>query len=210
MTDGHLWRNNLMPKETFFNLPEEKMKKIVTAAIDQFSKVHYSKVTINSIVNSAGIPKGSFYQYFDNKDDLYIYLFTELGDTKIDLFQSLKASIRDVTFKEYMMNYIFELKKLETTNNQINQLKNEFLNECPQEIKKQILKLEIPKSIKAFQEVIEAYIKKGEFRKELDSKVAAYITVMSISNLESYDLSQDEEILSVLTQIIDFLVQSMC
>lgn len=198
-----------MPKETFFNLPEEKKLRIVNAAINQFSELHYSNVTIDGIIKDAGIPKGSFYQYFENKDDLYIYLFTNLGDTKIDLFQSLKPQINTITFKQYMTNYIVELKKLEYSNNKIAKLKQEFLNECPQEIKKQILKVEMPKSIKAFEEVISAYIEKGEFRKDMDSKVAAYITVMSISNLENYDYSEAEDILSVLMGIIDFLIYSM-
>ncbi len=198
-----------MPKETFFNLPEEKKQRIIDAAIDQFSKSHYSNVTIDAIVKGAGIPKGSYYQYFENKDDLYIYLFTDLGDAKIDLFQRLKAQITNITFKEYMMSYILELKKLESSNNQITHLKKEFLNECPQEIKKRILKVEMPKSIRAFNEVIDLYVDKGEFRAGLDTKIAAYITVMGISNLENYDYSESEDVLSVLMKIIDFLIDSM-
>lgn len=198
-----------MPKDTFFNLSEDKRQKIIRAAIDQFAGLHYSNVTINAIVQSAGIPKGSFYQYFENKDDLYIYLFTQLSDTKIDIFESLKGKIPVISFKEYMMEYFRELKKLESTNDQINHLKREFLNECPQHIKKQILKLEMPKSMKVFSGVIDSYIEKGEFRNDLDSKVAAYITVMSISNIEYYDYSDAGDILSVLMGIIDFLIYSM-
>ena len=198
-----------MPKDTFFNLPEEKRQKIIRVAIDQFAELHYTNVTINGIVKAAQIPKGSFYQYFENKDDLYIYLFTEVADTKLDMFESLKEKIPVISFKDYMMEYIKELKKLETSNDQIIHLKREFLNECPQHIKKQILKLEMPKSLKAFREVINSYMEKGEFNKNLDSKVAAYATVMSISNLEYYDYSEEEDIISVLMRVIDFLVESL-
>lgn len=199
-----------MPKDTFFNLAEEKRQKIIRAAINLFAALHYSNVTINGIVREAGIPKGSFYQYFENKDDLYIYLFTELGDTKLDMFEGLNTKIPIINFKEYMMAYIVELKKMESSNDQIPHLKREFLSECPQHIKKQILKLEMPKSIKAFRRVINSYIEKGEFRKDLDSKSAAYITVMSISNLEYYDYDKAEDIISALMRVIDFLVDSMC
>jgi len=198
-----------MPKETFYNLPQDKRQRIINAAIDKFSKEHYSNVTINAIVKAAGIPKGSFYQYFENKDDLYIHLFTGMGDEKIDLFQRLKTKIAAISFKDYMMSYIAELKKLEASNEQIARLKREFLNECPQEIKKQILKVEMPKSIEAYRDVIQLYVDKGEFRRDLDAKVAAYITVMGISNLENYDYSESEDVLSVLTRIIDFLSNSM-
>jgi hypothetical protein len=133
-----------------------------------------------------------------------------LGDAKIDLFQRLKTKTADISFKEYMMSYIGELKRLESSNNEIERLKAEFLNECPQEIKKQIIKKEMPKSLKAFEEVIKLYVDKGEFREDLDTKVAAYITVMSISNLENYDYSESEDILCVLMRIIDYLAKSMC
>lgn len=199
-----------MPKDTFFNLPEEKRNKIIQAAIDIFAELHYSNVTINKLVKHAGIPKGSFYQYFENKDDLYIYLFNDIGDKKTEVFERLKAKTSDISFKEYMMEYIMGLKNLEASNDQITHLKREFLNECPQDIKKQILKKEMPRSIKVFREVIDAYVKKGEFRKDLDSNVAAYVTVMSISNLEYYDYGNGEDVISALTGIIDFLVDSMC
>lgn len=199
-----------MPKDTFFNLPDEKQQKIMAAAVDQFSQFQYNKVTIDRIVRAAEIPKGSFYQYFENKDDLYIYLFTEVGDTKLELFESIRRRIPLISFKEYMMEYIMALKKLELSNDQMPRLKREFLEQCPQHIKKEILKIEMPKSLKVFKAVIDAYIEKKEFRKDLDSKKAAYITVISISNLEFYDYQEDEDIITVLTGIIDFLAQSMC
>jgi len=198
-----------MPKETFFNLPENKRNRIIDAAIDQFSKLHYRNVTIDNIVNNAGIPKGSFYQYFNNKDDLYIFLFTELGDTKINLFEQLKTEIEKISFREYIIKYIAGLKKLEATSSRIVQLKQEFLNECPQEIKKRILKEEMPKSIKLFEEVIDEYIKKGEFRNDLNSKSASYVTVMSLSNLEYYPFCKEEDVIAVLMNIINFLISAM-
>lgn len=181
----------------------------MSAAMDQFAELHYSNVTIDKIVQAAGIPKGSFYQYFENKDDLYIYLFTEFGEIKLDVFEKLKVRIPYISFKDYLMEYIGELKKLESSDERIPYLKREFLNECPQHIKKQILKIEMPRSLRTIKKVIDAYIQKGEFYKNLDSKTAAYVTAMSISNLEYYDYSEDENIMAALLRIIDFLVDSM-
>lgn len=58
---------------TFYNLPAEKRKRIVESALDEFSSFHYDKTSVNRIIRNAGIAKGSFYQYFENKDDLYAY-----------------------------------------------------------------------------------------------------------------------------------------
>ena len=63
-----------MPTDTFFRLPEEKRKRLMEAAWEEFTAVRCSEVSINKIVRAAGIPRGSFYQYFTDKDDLFLYL----------------------------------------------------------------------------------------------------------------------------------------
>ncbi len=71
-----------MPKQTFFNLPDDKREQIVQVAIDEFADNDYDHVSISRIVARAGIAKGSFYQYFDDKEDLYGYLIGLLSEAK--------------------------------------------------------------------------------------------------------------------------------
>lgn len=63
-----------MPTATFFNLPYEKWEKIMRAARAEFARVPFSEASINRIVRAAGIPRGSFYMYFKNKEDLFLCL----------------------------------------------------------------------------------------------------------------------------------------
>jgi len=67
-----------MPKETFFNLPEEKRQHFLDIAMAEFAENDYVNASISRIVAEAGIAKGSFYQYFADKEELYHYLL-ELG-----------------------------------------------------------------------------------------------------------------------------------
>lgn len=67
-----------MPKQTFFNLPKEKRDRIIAVAKEVFSKNSYEEASINQIVKLAQIPRGSFYQYFEDKDDLYGYLSSQM------------------------------------------------------------------------------------------------------------------------------------
>lgn len=76
----------LMPKQTFFNLPEDKRQQIVRIAIDEFADNDYAKASISRIVARAGIAKGSFYQYFEDKDDLYGYLISLIAAKKAETF----------------------------------------------------------------------------------------------------------------------------
>ncbi len=68
-----------MPKDTFINLSEEKKKRIFDAAVKEFSTRRFSDASINQIVKNAGIPKGSFYQYFADKEDIYLYMLEEIS-----------------------------------------------------------------------------------------------------------------------------------
>lgn len=63
-----------MPTNTFFNLPEEKQKKIIEASYKEFERVPIEQVSIKNIVETAEIARGSFYQYFEDKDDLFEYV----------------------------------------------------------------------------------------------------------------------------------------
>jgi AcrR family transcriptional regulator len=62
-----------MPKETFFNLSEEKQENVMRAAINEFSKHGFEKGNIGNIAKAAGVAKGSMYQYFENKRELFLY-----------------------------------------------------------------------------------------------------------------------------------------
>jgi AcrR family transcriptional regulator len=72
-----------VPKETFFNLPEEKRQHILDIAIDEFANNDYQNVSISRLVERAGIAKGSFYQYFEDKKDLYFYLLDVAAQDKV-------------------------------------------------------------------------------------------------------------------------------
>src|SRR6056297_3074817 len=76
-----------MPKATFMNLPGEKRDRIMTIAYKEFSANDYRKASLSKIVEKAGIAKGSVYQYFENKLDLYTYLVQEAAQEKIAYFQ---------------------------------------------------------------------------------------------------------------------------
>lgn len=78
-----------MPSATFFRLPAEKRRTLIDAALTEFSRVPYDQASINKIIQAAGIPRGSFYMYFDDKDDLFRYLLgffrKQLSDVICDL-----------------------------------------------------------------------------------------------------------------------------
>ena len=66
-----------MPKNTFYNLSDEKKEKILLSAKKEFARAGLKDASIKNIVENAEIARGSFYQYFENKEDLLQYLLKE-------------------------------------------------------------------------------------------------------------------------------------
>jgi AcrR family transcriptional regulator len=66
-----------MPTRTFFALPEERRSRLVREAITEFSERSYAEASLSQIAQRSRIPKGSFYQYFEDKLDLYRWLITD-------------------------------------------------------------------------------------------------------------------------------------
>jgi AcrR family transcriptional regulator len=76
-----------MPKQTFLNLPEEKRQAVVNAAVEEFAEYGFEASSINRIVANSGISKGSFYQYFEDKMDVFRYLVDMLANEKMEFFK---------------------------------------------------------------------------------------------------------------------------
>lgn len=66
-----------MPRSTFHNLPAPKQRRLVRAALDEFASKPYGEASLDRVAARAQVAKGSLYQYFEGKADLYRYLVLE-------------------------------------------------------------------------------------------------------------------------------------
>lgn len=71
-----------MPKQTFFNLSDEKKDRLLQAAYQEFSSEPLETASINAIIQQSEISRGSFYQYFEDKEDLYFYCLDLLRENQ--------------------------------------------------------------------------------------------------------------------------------
>lgn len=104
-----------MPKETFFNLKLDKREKIETALVNEFSRTTFEKASISNIIEEAQIPRGSFYQYFEDKEDAVKYImqkYAKLEKEKLyNLLIETNGDIFETTLKMY--DYIIEVSRNE-------------------------------------------------------------------------------------------------
>jgi len=61
-----------MPKQTWRNLSPTKREQIEQDALTEFAQFPYNQASITSMVRRLNIAKGSIYQYFNDKEDLYV------------------------------------------------------------------------------------------------------------------------------------------
>ena len=108
-----------MIKPTFYNLSDDKRKRVLQAILEEFADTDSEKISINRIIKRANISRGSFYQYFDDKVDLVEVLFLTLVDMNIkDAYRALSESDGDI-FALYssFLEILFRLSKDEFYNN---------------------------------------------------------------------------------------------
>ena len=107
-----------MPKETFFNLPKEKKEKITNAILKEFSRENFNKASISNIIKEAKIPRGSFYQYFEDKEDAIKYIIESFVENEQKELQSFliksKGDIFETSLKlfEHLIEKSSEKEKL--------------------------------------------------------------------------------------------------
>jgi AcrR family transcriptional regulator len=61
----------LMPRQRFFNLPVAARDKLLELALEEFAERGFDEASLNEILARAGISKGAYYYYFDDKEDLF-------------------------------------------------------------------------------------------------------------------------------------------
>lgn len=116
-----------MPTQCFFNLPKEKQMKIVGASVCELSKVPADKISINKIIQTAGISRGSFYQYFEDKFDLINYL---LSDFKNEMHISFRKNLEKYNgnFLDMTKAVYDEIILLGKNQNNLRVIKNFFMS----------------------------------------------------------------------------------
>lgn len=173
-----------MPKPTFFNLPPEKREQILQLAMAEFAANDYESASISRIVAQAGIAKGSFYQYFEDKADLYTYLLDLLAAKKKEYFGFDHPDLHHVGVFAYLRwlaqnGVSFELAYPELTRIGYRAL---TAGTIPPEFYQRAR----DRAQDFYRSLVEFGKRQGDLAPDLDVEVAAYIFDSVLSNLGNY------------------------
>lgn len=163
-----------MPKQTFFNLKEDKKEKIEKALIKEFSRNSFEKASISNIILEANIPRGSFYQYFEDKEDAIYYIIDKyLEKEKNKIYQYLLRNKGDIF--ETAVNIYEDMAKITERDENERLLKNIL-----QEVKKNNINIfgECKEMLRS-KRTIEKMINKEELKIENDDDLQYFLRILN-------------------------------
>ena len=183
-----------MPTKTFANLDPEKSKRIIQAALDEFADKQFGQVNISDIIKQAKIPRGSFYQYFVDKEDLYLYIIDLIKLEKMNFLASSLSNQGDLNFialvrKLYDDGVKFAIKYPKYVNILDHLMKNK------NELYDKIMAENIVYAENIYADLIEKDKQKGHIKKDIDTRTFAKIIVQLTTNIaiEELDLTNEEK-----------------
>ncbi|WP_309451730.1 TetR/AcrR family transcriptional regulator [Clostridium sp.] len=192
--------------EKFESLQDEKKKRILDAAIEEFAINGYDKASTNSIVKRAGISKGILFHYFGSKKNLFLYLFDYCITNLADKYYLSKDNEPEDLFERFIRISIRKMKIVQEEP-LMNELVYSAITNMPESLKNEITERYSSYSSKYLKEVFEN-LDTSKFRKEIDSQKAIEVVMICMDGLSSkytqkYKGISMEEILKNVEEIME-------
>ncbi|WOD39665.1 TetR/AcrR family transcriptional regulator [Nodosilinea sp. E11] len=163
-----------MPNATFFNLPNAKRQGIVNCAIAEFASTDYDSASISNITKQAKIAKGSFYQYFADKKDLYLHLIDLATEQKIAYFKASHPPDSQLGFFGYLRWLFSASTQFDLAHPALSQIVNRaFYGDLY--FRDEVLKRTQIASLGYTRELVEQGIAQGDIDPSIDTDFAVFM-----------------------------------
>lgn len=178
-----------MPTQTFWNLPAEKRQAIIDIAVEEFAAHDYANASISRIVARAGIAKGSIYQYFADKRELYLYLLDLASQKKLEFLQGKQPPDPRMGIFPYLSWLFREGVGFELAYPQLTRLGYRALyGSAP--LPEELLTQAKAASTQYFHQLISQGIAQGDIDPAVDPHLAAFVFQAIFTELGTYLLQR--------------------
>lgn len=163
-----------MPKKTFFNLKPEKKKEVTDAFLREFSVNTFDEASITSVVKQLGIAKGSVYQYFEDKRDLFFYLVGESTSAKKKYIEGLARE----DFPDFWA-YFRALYEGGFQFDNENPLESHFLHNLADNLNSpsiaHLYRDMLHQTVRAFEKMVRYEVEAGHFRDDISTETMGFM-----------------------------------
>jgi TetR/AcrR family transcriptional regulator, fatty acid metabolism regulator protein len=170
-----------------------KFKQIIDAAVVVIAENGYHQAQVSKIAKRAGVADGTIYLYFKNKEDILISVFQEKMGSFIEKIEQEIAGISSPLEKLYVLvKKHFESLAADHHLAVVTQLE---LRQSNKELRHRINDV-LKRYLRIIDEIVREGIEKGEFRRDLDIRLARQMIFGAIDetvttwvmNEQKYDL----------------------
>lgn len=170
-----------MPSQTFYNLPDKRQQIIIDAAITEFANHSYEAASISSIVSEAKIAKGSFYQYFEDKQDLYLYLVDLAIEARNSFIMGVNLPSIKAGFFVYLRALFEAILAFQLANPAFTQILYRGPNHGDVPFRDEVFKRTQAGSIAFMRQRVQEGITQGQLSADINPDIAAF-TIVTLGN----------------------------
>jgi len=172
-----------VPSATWWNLPADKRARVTEAAMREFGERGFSAGSLNVIASEAGIAKGSLFQYFDDKLDLFVTIcehvstqvegaVLEVVDPDVPLFDNLRRLV--TRWMAYFRDHALERQVAHASHHELDVEVRRAVRAVPNDHHQQ-----------AFEPLVRAARDRGELRPDVDERMVVSLITVVLRHLNS-------------------------
>ena len=187
-------------------MKEDTKTNIINTAIKLFAEKGFSDTSMSQIANNADVGKGTIYWHFDSKEDLFLSIIREKGQSYFE--KVLKLDKSNLKPEEVIYQYIkdriefiennYDVARMLINNNDV--INREF---------KEIMQNRHQQMVSVLENTINKGIEKGVFRKGSSDEYALMIINAANSAHNNFSCCLKGDIEEKTKKIYDFIMHGL-
>jgi len=160
-------------------------------------------------VRNAEIPRGSIYQYFEDKYDLYFHVFDIIAQKKLGYIGTFLANPEGIPFLDLFREMYVAGLKFAVDNPKFVKIFSHLMT-SKGEVFNRLIQANLDMAVALYVKLIEVDKAKGRIREDVDSEVFAKLVINLTMNVSVDEISPGHEMnfdnmLSKITQLINII-----
>jgi AcrR family transcriptional regulator len=146
----------------------ETKKKIYETANELFRKYGYENVSVDSIVEAAGVSKGAFYVHFDSKDTLVATVINDyVNEVDLDYKSYIDSFRAETTSSDILISLIGKIADILNYTIGCDQMKSLYKAQITKSVDTNAVMGYTRELYKMFNDIIGKGVQQGEFKKDI-------------------------------------------
>ena len=151
--------------------------------MEEFSEHTFNEASVNTIVKNSGISKGSLYQYFEDKLDIYLYILEIAGNKKLQYLEACSACFEADDFFEMLTEIMIRGCEFDLNNPRHSQLLHKALTGP---LVDESMRHMVESNRRYVKQLLKTGIEKHQVREDIDVDMMVYFINSMIMNFAGY------------------------